>query len=490
MGTDKRSPFALRLLLSAAVLGILGDIFLESRPWGIGVPLFAAFVFSACLLAKKFGGPGLAKSTTWLAFGTAFVTALFAWRDADGLRILNGLVLLLCVGMVALRSSRGAVYASNLGDLLVHAPLQWFGFIGEAAKLTCSDVKWKSVAERNGVGRFAAVGRGLLLAVLPVGLFVGLLANADAVFEQVITPTVSLDGEAIMIHFLLWASITLLSAGFLRKLFIAPSDKTVPPVVSGPQLPPLKLGITEIATVLIALNAVVGLFGLIQFRYLFGGSSHVLATTGLSFAEYARRGFFELLTVVALSLPLLLGMNSLLKRESPRDQRIFRCAAGLFAIQLFVVAASALARMKIYVDYYSLSPLRLYAVAGMAFMVGVLGLFIGTTLRGRTDRFAFGSLAWLGFVVIGLNVINPDAMIARYNLRDRPGYKVDAGLLASLSSDATPVLVDSLAHMEKDKARVIAEALEQKYRVQRTWQTQTLSYRAGQKHWQTLNGQR
>lgn len=486
MDTNQRSPLALRLLLIAVVLGVFGDLFLQIRPWGVGVLLFASVLFAACVLTRKLGGPALSKSTTWLAIATIPLAALFAWRDADGLRALNGLLLFLCVGMVALRASLGAVYATSLGDLLWKGPLQWLVFLGEGSKLAASDVKWKGTFERKGLAQYAAVGRGLMLAVLPVGLFIVLLSNADAVFQHVITPNIAVDPEDAMTHFFIWGMATVLSAGFLRRLFLAGTDPVKPPVVLNPAIPappPTKYGITEIATVLISLNVVVGLFVAIQFRYLFGGTELVLATTGLSYAEYARKGFFELLTVVALSVPILMAMNGLLKRERLRDQKVFRCMAGLFIIQIFVVAASALDRMKLYVDFYSLSPLRLYAVAGMVFMMGVLALFLGTILRGRADRFAFGSLAWLATVVIGLNVINPDAMIARYNLLDRPGQRVDANLLASLSSDATPALLEGVARLKGEKAQVIREALNDRYRQARPWTSSNLAYREGREEW-------
>ena len=47
-------------------------------------------------------------------------------------------------------------------------------------------------------------------------------------------------------------------------------------------------------------------FVVIQVRYLFGGAGRVAATAGLTYAEYARRGFFELVTVNTPLAPLLL----------------------------------------------------------------------------------------------------------------------------------------------------------------------------------------
>ena len=58
-------------------------------------------------------------------------------------------------------------------------------------------------------------------------------------------------------------------------------------------------------------------FVLVQFRYLFGGAELVRGLTGMSYADYARRGFFELVAVAALSLPLLLLADWWLDHRDP-----------------------------------------------------------------------------------------------------------------------------------------------------------------------------
>ena len=53
---------------------------------------------------------------------------------------------------------------------------------------------------------------------------------------------------------------------------------------------------TTTATVLAALDLLFLLFVALQARWLFGGAGVIEATTGLTVSEYARRGFFELVT--------------------------------------------------------------------------------------------------------------------------------------------------------------------------------------------------
>jgi len=65
-------------------------------------------------------------------------------------------------------------------------------------------------------------------------------------------------------------------------------------------------------------------FVVVQVRYFFGGSALVHATTGLTYAEYARSGFFALLAVAALVLPFLLMAHWLLRPDNAAGQRLFR----------------------------------------------------------------------------------------------------------------------------------------------------------------------
>ena len=54
------------------------------------------------------------------------------------------------------------------------------------------------------------------------------------------------------------------------------------------------------------LDALFLAFVAVQATVLFGGHAHVLETEGLTYAEYARQGFWQLLWVSALTL-LVLG---------------------------------------------------------------------------------------------------------------------------------------------------------------------------------------
>jgi hypothetical protein len=214
------------------------------------------------------------------------------------------------------------------------------------------------------------------------------------------------------------------------------------------------LGTLPAATALGLINLLFLLFVVVQLRYLFGGEAVVLETTGLTLAEYARSGFFELVTVSALVLPLILGADGLLRDADAAGRRTFRQLAGLLLALLGIVMASALRRMHLYVAEFGLTEDRLYATAFMGYLAVLFAWFAWTVLRERRRRFAFGGMVQGLAVLAGLHVLNPDALIARVNLdRATQGERFDPWYLADqLSADAVPPLLQRVSSLPPDHA--------------------------------------
>ncbi|MEP6688748.1 MAG: DUF4173 domain-containing protein, partial [Gemmatimonadales bacterium] len=206
-------------------------------------------------------------------------------------------------------------------------------------------------------------------------------------------------------------------------------------------------------------------FVVVQFRYLFGGSELVRSLTGMSYAEYARRGFFELVAVAALSLPLLLVADHWLDRSDMRRVWRFRQLAGLMLLLLDVMLASALLRMWLYTTQFGLTELRFYTTAFMGWLVLVFGWFVATVLRGRRERFATGALAAGWLVLAALNLVNPDGVIAGVNLRRAAtGRPLDVAYTAKLSADALPAFHRGLPRLATNEACEAADRLEIRWR--------------------------
>jgi hypothetical protein len=215
---------------------------------------------------------------------------------------------------------------------------------------------------------------------------------------------------------------------------------------------------TELTVVLCSLCGLFGLFVAIQVQYLFGGS---VVAAGLSYSDYARKGFFELAWVAGLSLPLLVGSHAVAPSSSRRDVVVFRVLSTILVGLLFVVMASAMVRMQMYVEAYGLTPLRVSSTAFMLWLALVFCWFLASLYRGSMGRFAVGAMA-AGFGVIGLlNLMTPDLVSARYNVaRFGSSADLDAGHLAELGAETVPFVLSSLDGMSP-RARAVVES---KYR--------------------------
>jgi hypothetical protein len=288
-----------------------------------------------------------------------------------------------------------------------------------------------------------------MLAAPLLFIFGALFAAADSVFQDYVSSAVPNPRELTFLVALI-AVFGWVSAGLLREYLTRPS-----PVEAGIE-PWYRLGSTELTIVLALLDLLFLAFVLVQLRYLFGGASLVEERTSLTYAQYARHGFFELVTVAALVLPLILLADWLRRREEGRSDRLFKLLAGALILLLFVVMASALQRMRLYQREYGLTELRVYTT-GVMLWLAVVFVWTGfTVLRGRRDLFAVGALVSGFAAILAINVVNPDALIARTNL-DRP--KLDIVYLTHLSDDATPELVKALPTLEPRQRDILAEEL-------------------------------
>ncbi len=214
------------------------------------------------------------------------------------------------------------------------------------------------------------------------------------------------------------------------------------------------LGAIEILVVLGLINLLFLSFGIVQIPYLFGGMDLVQNTPDFKLADYARRGFGELVTVAALVLPILLISHWLLRKDSPINEKIYRVLAGTNVGLLFVIMISAVQRLFLLTGNlgYGLTTIRFYPMVAMLWLALVFAWFCWTVLREKRENFAWGAL-WSAVFILGtLHVVNPDDFIARPNIRlMNEGRNFDARYNSKLSDDAVPVLLKNLPSMNYEQ---------------------------------------
>ncbi len=436
----ERTRLGLGVVGVALVLGGLGDALLRATPWGFNFLLWVAALVGAAALLVRTGLVRPEVEGRWLAVVALVFAGGVVLRDSPVVALLDVLAVIAALSLAVWRGRAGSLRRAGVSEYVLGGTYALALASAGPVPVSVTEIAWREVGRGRWKGQALAVSRGLLIAAPLVLVFGALFVAADAVFESLVRHTFGFDLAEVLDHLSLILLFAWISAGLLWAALMA----RVPQNIGVRRPRRLLLGAVEVGVVLGLLDLLFLAFVVVQVRYLFGGSGRV-AATGLTYAEYARRGFFELVTVAALALPLLLLVHWFLRVEARAQVRVFNVLAGAMVGLLFVVLASALQRMYLYEQEFGLTELRLYTTIFMLWISVVLVWFVLTVLRGLRERFAFGALVAGFTAVLAINAINPDALIARTNIeRADHGRKLDVSYLATLSADAAPVLIESL----------------------------------------------
>lgn len=440
------------LFLTSLTLGLAGNFLLraDAEPALNLFLLIAGLAIAGVVLHARAGLALSTESATLIAAGVLILTTL-AWRDAPLLKLIALWAAFITFALSAFRSGAAWVRSSGAGEQLV-ALFMAGVHAGLGALLALFHVDWNQVRaesrENSAAQRAITVARGLLIAIPLLVVFGGLLISADAVFAQLVRDTLRIDLATLAGHVVLIGVLTWVAAGALTGLLRG--TRTAIPVAGAPRGGVMGAGELGVALGLVAL--LFAAFVIVQLRYLFGGADIVAVTRDLTYADYARRGFFELLAVALLTLPLLLVSSWLLRRDTPGAERTFRALAGTVVVLVAAIGVSAVKRMRLYVDVYGWTEDRFYATVMLLLIMGMLVWLAATALSGRGERFASGALGLTLATGALLIVMNPDAMIARANIdrgvTDAAYPDFDVVHATSLSADAVPVLLGRLGELD------------------------------------------
>ncbi|GID91447.1 hypothetical protein Adi01nite_08590 [Amorphoplanes digitatis] len=290
-------------------------------------------------------------------------------------------------------------------------------------------------ASRNpGIARRVVFSVALTAVVLFV--FGALLSSADVAFSTLLDKAVpTFHGGSIFKWIFLAVVGGLIAVAGTYTLSAPPATGSLDTEGRG------RFGLVEWAPAASALVLLFAGFVAVQFTVLFGGDRHVLKTSGLSYAEYARSGFWQLVAVTLLSLALLAALARWARRDEPLERMLLRVLLGLLCGLSVVIVVSALSRMWAYQRVYSFTGERIFVMSS-ELLLGVVFILIaaaGVKWRGGWIPGATVGLAVL--MLLGLAVLDPEGYAASRNaVRYEHTGKIDAWYLRALSADATPAL--------------------------------------------------
>lgn len=284
--------------------------------------------------------------------------------------------------------------------------------------------------------RFLAALWGFLVAVPVLGIIVPLLFQADQYFAivagELLKACREMFGE-IAVQILLGTLVLpfLFGLCFCLRHSEKREKRAIPAVAVDALIPCVTLAVMDL---------LYGFFIAVQFTVLFGGPEYLERVSGLTYAEYARSGFFQLVFVAGLNLTLVLTALQLGKQEE-KGQRMLRVLATTLILMSGVILYSAAYRMTLYVSVYGLSFKRFLTYWGMV----ILGIFLVLALLKVWKRnFSYFKVAFAVSVAgwLVLNFCNVDRLVARYNVALYQQEQTDVidlnYLVNNLSYDALP----------------------------------------------------
>ena len=443
---DGRLKHPFPILLIALAAAVLFDLLFFEKMWGWHWALAVNLFLIAAIVSARLEDKKIPQTSITLIALTSLTALLTGFRSASA-------------------TTTALVLVSGLGMLLVTASLlngQWMQFrlrelIGELFKLIPSGVVGTPLLILESIQssqdskehnpqkskRGLAILRGVLITIQLLLLFGLLLASADKIFSDMLGSAFDWLKFDIFDNFIPHTLIILLLTWLGAAALWHAMTKSEKQLAIQPDKPLFKpfLGMTETSIALISLNVLFALFLVVQFRYFFAGSANV-SIDGFTFAEYARRGFFELVAVALIASVLYFSLASFTKRNTQTKKRAFSVMAGLLLAQVGVMLISAFQRLRLYEQAYGFTSLRL---AAHVFMVFVGLLLLALIIMELTNSFRrLGLVLMLGFLAFALVMVglNEDALIAQQNLeRAVQGEKLDAAYLVhGLTNDAVPTL--------------------------------------------------
>jgi hypothetical protein len=291
-----------------------------------------------------------------------------------------------------------------------------------------------------------------------------LLGSADAVFGHALDEALrlpNLDDLAGRAAFAAVAAVLVagpitVAAGASGLLDPIDDPAFEPPGLPEPPAPAparSRSGATEAIVVVVAVDLLFAAFAAVQVVYLFGGSD-TLATIGMTYSDYARQGYFQLVGVVALAGLLLIGAHEIAGRR--RDL----LAAGLVLLVLTgVILASAALRLRLYQDAYGWTELRFFVAASIGWLAAAVGISIALLATDRMRWLAHGLAGSAVAVTLLVSAIGPQSFVMDQNIAraidssivPEGGHSgLDIEYTLTLGDDAIPALVAALDRLPQD----------------------------------------
>ena len=469
------------ILICSVLLGVLFNILFYKKSLGISYPIFVIAFYAVFLWNLRH------KITFKFSFGwvlsipiiaLSFTYFIFSNKIFALLNFLIIPILIIAQTILITEKNKHKWYnARFVKDIFYGMFNRALGNTSKPFVVAISSIRIRKSTEKHEVITKVLIGLAISIPLLTI--IISLLASADRVFKHFIDEIASSFGSINISGFSVQGVIVLLitiiafsytwsfsnsndsNQNQLQSSSIETNERSLDPIIS--------------ITILGVINCVYLAFTFIQFAYMFSALNNALPPD-FTYAEYARRGFFELLMVTLINFSLLLCSIKLTRKDGKLVARTVQLLHSLLVLCTLVILASAYFRMSLYETAYGYTYLR---VLTHSFMMFLCVLFMIAFYKIWNERISllkpYIVVSIMAYMII--NFANIDVLIAKNNVdRYLETGKLDTHYLRNLSYDSIPELVSLLD--DKKVSTDIKKYLVEQQRViskKQSWQSFNLS---------------
>lgn len=205
-----------------------------------------------------------------------------------------------------------------------------------------------------------------------------------------------------------------------------------------------KKDLLTLKIIFISLNVIYVLFDFIQIKSLM---LHSISMSGITYAEYARQGFFQLMFVSIINLSLILFSKKFENKSNLKEFNTIKISSLIMIFLTIIIIISSYLRMNLYEQAYGYTVLRLLVYISL---ITEFILMIPTIIYIFNNKYPIvkSYIIILISVYVITNYMNIDYIIANKNIsRYYNNYKIDLDYLMNYNSDNIPSLVDLYSNM-------------------------------------------
>lgn len=440
----------------AIILAIIYERFFIGKQGGISIPIFYV-MFMGFFLWSVRKMVSFKKSIGFvIIILTLFIALNYSIHSNDILRFLNVIMILILTGVCTVLIRYENIKWENLNFVkkVFNRGVKSIGensykpFMFIKGNITSKNKKEISSTKKN-------ILKGVIISIPLLIVILVLLTSADMVFKSYITNFSF--GRDISIgkltgHLLVIIIVFMVIFSYIWSFKYAFDEGTSNK--KNIQWEPV-----TILTIIFMINVVYLLFSIVQFSYLYGGSSNFLPQK-FTYSEYARKGFFELVAVTLINFTILLSSMKFIKRDNKKINSIANVFLTLLVAFTFNMLFSAHYKMSLYEQTYGFTYLRIFV---HLFMLMLFMLFVGALIGIWNRKMPLNKV----LIVISLsmyvlvNYINVDKIIAEKNIDIYyKSQKIDVQYFKNLSYDAIPEIVKLKDDPNKDVAKQVNSYLD------------------------------